>query len=352
MGREKNNGIEILRIVLMFLIISGHLFAHTGIRETAELFSFKWFFIWGAQSISVCAVDCFVMITGYFSWNKEFSLKKLEKLWGTVILYSLGIFAVLCLLGLSSFTGKNIADSLFPVLRNKYWFFRCYILLYLFSPFINAGIRNLSLEQHRKASIVIVIIFYVFPLFSFFFPPIDTQDGYSVICFITLYIVAAYLGRAEVSLKRRICLIALVINNLIVVSSKIVLIFVVRKFSLDAGTGLLYHNNSVFQLINAALLLLFFKDITVKIKERAIAFVTKSVFPVYLIHENFQVRPLIWNDTLTQTLLDCGNTAFVLLVIAESAGIFLVCLIIDSVLRFLIKRIKYFVCGIAKTEKK
>ena len=87
MSQTRNTGIDLLRLVLMFLIVMGHLFAHTHIREQLPVLSDKGLWCWGAQTICLCAVNCFVLITGYFMINARWKLEHLLKLWLTIWLY-------------------------------------------------------------------------------------------------------------------------------------------------------------------------------------------------------------------------------------------------------------------------
>ena len=74
--QERNFGVDFLRIILMVFIIIGHLYAHTGIRELLPFLSSKWIFTWFTQAITVCAVNCFVIITGYYMPQRVY------RLWG------------------------------------------------------------------------------------------------------------------------------------------------------------------------------------------------------------------------------------------------------------------------------
>ena len=89
MDKERYLGIDLLRIVLMLFIILGHLFAHTNIRAEVDVFSVKGLYIWLSQSLTVSAVNCFILITGFFMGEKNVSFSKMLKLWGKVLFYSI-----------------------------------------------------------------------------------------------------------------------------------------------------------------------------------------------------------------------------------------------------------------------
>ena len=119
-------------------------------------------------------------------------------------------------------------------------------------------------------------------------------------------------------------------------ASKVVLNYIVVKFDMDVGSALLYNYNTIFQLINAALLLMLFKDI--KIKQRGaklISFISASTFGIYLIHEQPEMRELLWNDSLKELLLESNWATYVVLSFAIPVAVFVICLVVDIIRRLI-----------------
>lgn len=334
MKKEHNYGIDLLRIFLMFLIISGHLFTHTQIREVLEPYSSKWIFTWSFQTIEFCAVNCFILISGYFSnvSSSKIKLKKILQLYGQVLFYSVGIYLILLLTGVIRFSIVDAIHSLFPVLSGQYWFFSSYILLMLLMPFLNAMLSKLNNFSLKVLISIIIVVFYVVPLFAIVFVPYDMTEGMGIIGLVTLYIVGYSLKRFEVRLSKLKCVIGLVINCAIIFASKIVLTCLVNYLDIDAGTGLLYHYNTIFELTNAILLLILFKDIKVKGRiAKASKFFASSVFGIYLLHEHPSIRSIIWNTELYNTLLKVDLPIYICLTVFISIGLLLICFVIDKV---------------------
>ena len=146
MMKQRNHGIDLLRIVLMFMIIVGHLFTHTNIRSEAASYSPKWIYAWILQTLALCAVNCFIIITGYYSNHNDYGirLKKLVLLSGQVLFYSITIYTVFLLTGLIDFSLLDLVKTVFPIMSGQYWFFTSYILLMLLVPFINVMLNHLS----------------------------------------------------------------------------------------------------------------------------------------------------------------------------------------------------------------
>ena len=336
MKNNRNYGIDLLRITLMIFIVTGHLFAHTDIRKQVAFMSNKWLFTWALQAVTVSAVDCFVIITGYYMSSEIYNLWKGIKLWIEVFVYSALIFITLVLIGYVPFSVRGL-DAFFPILRNEYCFFTMYLLLYLLIPFLNESIRNMSTQKMSFLIVIIVFFFYIEPLFSVVFYQYDQSEGFSIIAFVTLYVIGAYL-RKKKGIPQKYCIIILLGSSFAIFMSKVVLQAVTEYKNLHFGTGLLYHNNSVFVLINAIALFYLFNGINISrlTFQKAIQWCTPSVFSVYLLHENPLVRKLIWNPQLLLYLEHCGFGWYIVAVLVIPIIIFMTSLAID---RLLIKNI-------------
>ena len=336
--QKRDYGVDLLRIILMIFIVIGHLYAHTEIRSQLPFLSSKWVFTWATQAVTVCAVDCFVIITGYYMSQTSFRLWRVVKLWSKVIFYSVALTAVLVAAGMLPVSGTVLLNAFFPVLRREYWFFTMYILLYLFIPFLNAGLNQMSRKVHGILVIIILLFFYAEPLLSAVFYEYDPTEGFSILAFVTLYVIGAYLARRP-DFSKKICLCALIGSSLLMLLSKIALEMIVDRFHLGLGTGLLYHNNSLFVLINAAALFELFKQIRLGPEaEKAAAWLSPSVFAVYLLHEKPAVRKLIWNDRLTAFLAKSDFWVYCLAVMGIAVGIFAAGIAVEKTLTWLVFR--------------
>lgn len=339
-------GIDLLRIFLMIFIITGHLFTHTDVRSMLQPYSFKWFFTWGYQSFSSCAVDCFILITGYFSsLNSKLKIKKILVLWCEVLFYSSTIYLVLVLTGNVEISLREMLCAVLPVLSGQYWFFSSYILLMFLIPFINVMIGNMSDLQLKCLSIIILIVFYCLPIFSIIFVQFDPTEGMGIIGFISLYILGYAFRKFNIDFSKVKLGGVFIFNCVAVVLSKVLLTLISNKLGLLVGSGLFYHYNSIFQLLNAVILLLIFKQINCQRgTQRFLTFVSSSVFGVYLIHEHPNMRKLIWNSYLYDMLINSSAYIYVALVLILPLIIFVFCIFIDKIRIFLVcllKKIKW-----------
>ncbi len=89
---------------------------------------------------------------------------------------------------------------------------------------------------------------------------------------------------------------------------------------------------AIFELTNAILLLILFKDIKVKGRiAKASKFFASSVFGIYLLHEHPSIRNIIWNTELYNTLLKVDLPIYICLTVFISIGLLLICFVIDKV---------------------
>ena len=330
MSENRNYGVDLLRMILMICIVIGHLYAHTEIRSILPFLGGKWLFTWSTQAVTVCAVNCFVIITGYYMSQSHYDLFKVIKLWLKVVFYSIFVTVILLVLRRLTFNARSILDTVFPVLSREYWFFTMYILLYLLIPYLNAGLTKMPKKMHGALVIIILCFFYIEPLLSVVFYEYDVTEGFSLVAFVTLYVIGAYLAKCR-DIQWRHCVCMLIGSSLLMVSSKIVLEMIVNRYGLNFGTALLYHNNSIFVLINAIALFELFKQVNIKQGvKKAVAWISPSVFSVYLLHEKPAIRKIIWGEQLVVLLRKIDFVGYCLIVVGIGIGIFTIGIMIDK----------------------
>ena len=324
--KNRNIGVELLRIILMLFIVEGHLLTHTGIREQVSFMSVDWIIVWGIQSITVCAVNGFVLISGYYQRSCNLKLEKVLQLWGQVFFYSILLYIISFLWGGTHGVGDTIRAFL-PITCKQYWFFTIYVYLFILSPFINVGLERLTKKQFKVLVCVLVLFTVIKPTIFPFVEQYDLTEGFGIVSFITIFVIGAYLRKFVPDIKYKYLI--LVISMVITFGSKIVLEAVVHKLGLEVGTGIFYHYNTVFQIINCIMMLYIFKDIHIRentVIAKSILFFSTSTFGVYLIHEHPAVRDLLWKRLITDDFLSAiGSASFIIILIVVPMIIFIIC---------------------------
>lgn len=254
------------------------------------------------HTLSLVAVNCFVLISGYFSSATVLRINKLVKLWVFAAIFSVGLYLLLCLIPSTEFqlSLSDILVNVFPVLSNRYWFFTCYGVMILLSPFINKFIDSLEQKSFKKLLAILLGLFVVIPTINIFGDVFDTSNGFSAVWFIVLYFVAAYIRRYPLP-KLPYGFLYLGIS-LLSLSGSAILNYGSRYFDICRQASSIFGRyNSAFVFLGAVFLFLFFLNHPLKAKGlfgKFISNISACVFGVYLLHEHPMLRNILWNDVI------------------------------------------------------
>ncbi|MDO4420375.1 MAG: acyltransferase family protein, partial [Ruminococcus sp.] len=190
-ARSRHYGIDTLRILSMFMIVVFHLLGDGGIVNSAEFNSLNYQCAFFMQMLVICAVDCFALISGYVGVTSKYRYTNLAVLWLRVEFYSIGISFIYLLLRPDLINIKGFVLTAFPVFSCKYWYFSSYFLLFLFMPFFNRAINNIS-KQRLKISIMVLVVFssIIYPIINNIVFKTDVwalRDGFSPVWLAVLY---------------------------------------------------------------------------------------------------------------------------------------------------------------------
>lgn len=292
--KQRKSGIELLRIIAAMGVIVLHYNYNGsgGALEYAGLSSNNTILIYTLETIFVSSVNVFVLINGYFDVksNKRDLLKPL-KLIIEVIIFNVLYYLVSVVLGYSQLSLSHLARVLFPT----NWFVIIYCGLYLVSPFINVVLSNLTQKEYKILICIIFVLFSIYPMAIDILEGILGQkiyglytissdgsaSGYSIVNFILLYIIGAYLRTYRNSqrenqgsgLKRIIIWAILVLINT-------VWSIAFAKLGYSNGNSWEYCNPLL--ILQAVLVFEIFRNI--KMKSIVINNIAKASFCVYIIH--------------------------------------------------------------------
>ena len=185
---EKNNRIfnresnfELMKIISMLMIIFYHFILHGKVLDytVGELNNLMNFL----RLLFVVHVNSFVLVTGYFQYNKKFKLSKVFMLNNALVFYKILIMVIFIVLGLITVDKLKIIQVLAPFNYGDYWFMGCYLLLYLISPLLNIIINNINKVTHKS---IIIISFIIMSIISTFTNDIAfyNNNGFSITNFI------------------------------------------------------------------------------------------------------------------------------------------------------------------------
>ena len=340
---ERNYGIDSLRIVSMFMVVLVHLLGHGGLAESVEKYSLEFFIVYLLGYAAKCSVDCFVLISGYVGIFAKHRYSSLAQLWLKVLFYSVGITLIFELLRPEVVGKKNLILSFFPILSNQYWYFTSYFFLFLFMPFLNAAINNVGRKRLLLTlSVIVLLTSVVYPLTMAAAGSdyLRLSGGYSVLWFMILYLVGAYIRKYGFlrNVRRIWFILSFVVSVILTLGSKLAIgFFSMRIFSTVKYDSLYTHYQSVTILISALSLLLIFERTDFKgVWRKIIAAISPLSFGVYLIHDNNLIRENLIKDRFAG-MAEYPAVVMALSITASALCVFAVCIGIDGIRELLFR---------------
>lgn len=342
--REAN--FELLRIVAMLMIITLHYLDKGGILPGPEdTFSGTGYLAWALEALCVCSVNVYVLISAYFLADKEYQPMRAVKIWRQVLFYSLAIAATFYVpatitvyriqgsVPLSTFSPYELLHYIFPIVTEHYWFATSYILMVLFAPLLNEGLKKLPRKQYRLGIAFLLLLLSV----SKSVLPVTLETdrmGYDAIWFLCLYLIGAYIRYREDETDQETFRLRhpfagyLLCGAAIFVSLVIVHAFYEKTGSLPGYINRQYQYNSIFCLAAGICLFLAFQKIRVpEGAAEAVCRIAGASFGVYLIHEHYCMR-YQWNRWLrTEKFAD--TPLFLLHWAVSIIAVYAVCMCIE-----------------------
>ncbi len=264
-------------------------------------------------------VIIFILLSGYFLCTSKFKIISLLKLLEQVFFY---VVFLLLFYYLQGYINSGVAPTLgisaitdwfTPISSGRWWFFSCYVALYLISPFLNRLIERLKKHEFRLLLCVLFLFVSIFP--SFFVLTTANDAMQNMIIFIFVYFIGAYIRLYQEDFQSKsLCLFDAVLS---------LVIFVIGK-----KIGFIEYRYFLYVIILSVFIFLTFMHL--KIQSRVINKCAKSTFGVYLLHDNAVVTFWLWNDVFA--IQNFANTPwFIPVSILSVIVTFIVCALIDYI---------------------
>lgn len=322
--KERKSNLELLRILLIIMIIALHYNNSRmgGVFGNVKDGTFNYYLSNFIESLSIVAVNTFILITGYFS-NKKDSVKvsKIINLFYICAVYGILIFVVYL-----AFT-KNIS---FEILKDfiktifDRWFVVIYSILYLLIPYINKLINNLDKNKLKTLIIINTLFFYAW--FTVFTNTTIKDGGYGIINFINLYLIGFYIRKYKDDYIPKY-------KTIIIYVSCAIITTLLSCFTTRSA----FAYNTIFNLVGSISLFLTFKNLNIK-HNKIINYLSTFTFSTYIIHENSFITKFLY-----RTIFKCDkyyNSKFIIINFLYTViGIYVICIIIEIIRRFIMKKI-------------
>lgn len=326
---ERSGGLDLLRIVSMFMVTVLHLLGRGGVLENAVPFTADYEWAWLLETACYCAVDCYALLSGYFLCTSRCRTPRLVSLWLGVFFWSAGLTALFALR--EPVSPARFAQACLPVTFSQYWYFTAYFAVYCCAPFFNRLLAALDARALRRLNRTLFVLLSLLPT-AFGQDPFVTGKGYSFLWLAALYFLGAALRRDPPRTRRsRVWLggWAACVGTVFLSRLAIETIQFARTGAVGSGGWLLSYTSPLI-LAAAVCLLLWGRELRCGSGgERLIRFFAPAAFGVYLIH----AQPFVFHRLLAGAavpLLTLPAWGFPLAVFGIAAAVFLLCALLET----------------------
>ncbi|MBE6637428.1 MAG: acyltransferase, partial [Ruminococcaceae bacterium] len=196
---ERNYGIDLLRMLAMFMVALLHVLGQGGILSSyGKDGSFlKYEIVWLLEIAAYGAVNCYALISGYVGIKAKHKLSGLISLTLQTTFYTVLITLLFKLFRPETVATMDIVKAFFPFAFKHYWYFSAYFCLFFFLPFLDKLLLSLSKVQLKRMIGLLVLVFSLLPTI-FMRDLFLVNGGYSALWLAILYLIGGALRLLDV----------------------------------------------------------------------------------------------------------------------------------------------------------
>lgn len=326
-GRE--SGVELLRILLMIVIVAHHYVVNSGLTDLINqqsVLEFRDYFLlifgWGGKT----AINCFVLITGYFMCTSHITGRKFFKLLGEIEFYKVFIYLLFLVSGYEAFSIKSFLKSVTPFYSIGSGFTSSYLVFFLLIPFINKLIGTLTRKEHGLLLLVCLGAYTFVPSILFGTVPMNYIGWFTIV-----YLIGAYIRLYPIPYGNDVKFWGIATAAMMILSWVSVAVLANVGILLNR-TGLYYYevadSNKFLAVALSVCAFQLFKNLKLGCI-RWINTVAASTFGVLMIHANSDtMRQWLWKDVLNN--VGVYESDFIIVhAVGAVIGVFAVCTALD-----------------------
>ncbi|MBP3370933.1 MAG: acyltransferase family protein [Clostridia bacterium] len=281
---KRNYGIDLLRLVLMYMVCLLHTLGRGGILAASVVGTVNYAVYWLLETSAFCAVDGFALVSGYVAQDKPQKYEKLVNMWFQAFFYSCIVTLVLHICGLKMNASlPALQEMVFPVSFSAFWYVTAYFVLFLAMPLLNSFLFSLEEPAAKKA---LLVFFVLFSVIGFWQEPFGTDEGYSALWLMILYCIGVLAKRIHLFEQKKTWLLFLLWLVCILLSWIAYVFFGFLR-------GVRYVTPTI--LLCAIIMVVLFSRLKLPDKMvRAIKHLSPLAFGIYL----FQMNRTLWDKVL------------------------------------------------------
>ena len=196
---ERMLGMDVLKILSMFMVLLLHVNGAGGILWNATTFETHWWIAHAMEHICIVAVNLFAMASGFLCFGRKWQIKKLLALWLQVFFYCLTITVIfMAIEGTDTVTWGDFGKAFIPVLDGQYWYFTSYFLLFFAIPMLNWAIERFT---KRQALFFLGVIGFLLTIGTSIGDAFSVRTGYNAFWLGYLYLIGAFVKKYDFNFR-------------------------------------------------------------------------------------------------------------------------------------------------------
>ena len=321
---ERQSNMELLRIVSMAMVVLLHIDgASVGLPEAdglATLADSRNVWRLAVESFAIIGVNCFTLISGYFGIRLR--LRSTLSFLFQCMFYAVWLYSAAAICGMVHFSWREWFDQFLVLTHTDLWYIPAYFILMLLAPFLNEGCERLS----KKAFSAILLVFILFNVWAgWWWKGAFNPPGYTAIQLVMMYLIGRYIKLYGIfsGKERGTWTILYLIFTLGIFFSALWLL----------GRAFAYNSPTVI----AASVAFFMIFQAMSFTSKAVNFVARSAFAVYLIHK----APVVWGGIMKPGVVALWRSSslalFSLYALLIVVGVFFIAILFDTFRRRLVR---------------
>ena len=317
-AKVRESNFELLRILCMLGVLTNHVIQNTYPELHSGDFSWQNMLRVELMNISIVAVNCFVIISGYFRIKQ--SIRSFLSLYFQLIFYCGMLSVVGVVLGKETIVG-GITRTLFPFTEGGMWFMIAYLGLFLIAPILNTAYSAFN-KMQRMTALMLLIFVDVYLGYMHQSKEI-TIDGYHMVHFIAIYYLGMFLSDTKVNPRIQWGWLWFGCTFLMTILHGVKTVF----FPISIIYAMRYNSPMLF----LASFLLFQWVRTWCIKSNVINWIAVSVLSVYIVHTQPVVSDYFFGF-LRNISLDASISPLLsaCIMIVSSLSLYAICILVDK----------------------
>ena len=339
---KREYGVDLLKAFAMFMVVCLHVMGRGGVLdavlEQGGAFTIEYGIVRLFHTFCLCAVNCFVLASGYVMCGRAFKLRRIINIWALVVFYSIGwLFVAMAAFPHVEITWVSWVKACLPIGMDQYWFVTAYFALFFTTPILNHLLETLPLQKQKWMFVGGFLLFSLYPT-SLARDLFELSAGYSYLWFCYLYLVGGFIqqNKNAIEIKSPKLILAFGMCCVGTLACYVITSYIGKRINYQLGASWFnYTSPGIF--FEAVILFLLMRRIKVEQKalQRLISFISPLVFSIYALHSNKVFREISnWNgrfSSLADGYWTVLNVIIALLLICIS------CLTIDAIRQQLLR---------------